>query len=455
MAHAVPPGPGNVKCPKCDNVFSTNADPASTPHAALILSLDGGGIKGYSSLLILKAIMEAVIEEETRRNQEETGSRQHSPEELDGLKRPSAYFDYIVGTSTGGLIATMLGRLKLTVDDCISEYETFGEAIFAHPRKAHVQNKLWLCSKFDWRNLERVMREVVEKYKLPDGADQNDLGQGPWKKFKEQPPEDGIHRCKTVAVAVKDNGDSVATYLFRSYIHPVVPGHFYALNPDNIGCEMEIVQVARATSAAPGYFKAFQLDESDHTFMDGGVKANNPSALAWTEAIRMARLQDSSITAGKAIGCFISIGTGKSRYRIFGQKGENSLSKYRRMMQAQGKIITDTDPAHKEVQALAHETTTPYFRFNVTEGLQDVKLDEWKQMRRKVINNDTNQAEKKRMSTLEYLQLATETYLDSRERIIPIASGPEVSMKDEIKRCAEILVNYRRARRPRANSLIS
>ena len=120
------------------------------------------------------------------------------------------------------------------------------------------------------------------------------------------------------AIAVKDAGVTSTTYIFRSYIHQIMPGT-NALNPDNIGCELNIVQVARATSAAPGYFKKVEINKY-HKFMDGGVRANNPSAVAWNEVVQMAKIQDPNITTGKAIGCFISIGTGTSHYQIFGGK---------------------------------------------------------------------------------------------------------------------------------------
>lgn len=62
-----------------------------------ILSLDGGGVRGLSSLIVLREIMYHI--------QRET--------EQDRTPDPYEYFDLIGGTSTGGLIATMLGRLRM------------------------------------------------------------------------------------------------------------------------------------------------------------------------------------------------------------------------------------------------------------------------------------------------------------------------------------------------------
>jgi len=66
-------------------------------HQPRLLSLDGGGVRGLSSLLILREIMEEI--------QRQSG-REETP-------LPSQYFDLIGGTSTGGLIAIMLGRLRM------------------------------------------------------------------------------------------------------------------------------------------------------------------------------------------------------------------------------------------------------------------------------------------------------------------------------------------------------
>jgi patatin-like phospholipase/acyl hydrolase len=71
--------------------------------ALRILSLDGGGVRGISSLYILKELM-AQIKRQQRDND-------HNEPILE--LRPCDVFDLICGTSTGGLIAIMLGRLKM------------------------------------------------------------------------------------------------------------------------------------------------------------------------------------------------------------------------------------------------------------------------------------------------------------------------------------------------------
>ena len=67
------------------------------PRLPRILSLDGGGVRGLSSLLILREIM---LDIETRMR-------------VDATPKPCEYFDLIGGTSTGGLIAIMLGILGM------------------------------------------------------------------------------------------------------------------------------------------------------------------------------------------------------------------------------------------------------------------------------------------------------------------------------------------------------
>ena len=81
-----------------------------------LLSFDGGGVRGLSSLLILQRIMHAL-----NHRRREKGERSLEPCEC---------FDMIAGTSTGGLIAIMLGTLRMSVDDCITSYLQLTPRIF-------------------------------------------------------------------------------------------------------------------------------------------------------------------------------------------------------------------------------------------------------------------------------------------------------------------------------------
>jgi len=73
------------------------SDDVELSHQPRILSLDGGGVRGLSSLVILDEIMKDIKR------------REH----LEQVPLPCTYFDLIGGTSTGGLIAIMLGRLRM------------------------------------------------------------------------------------------------------------------------------------------------------------------------------------------------------------------------------------------------------------------------------------------------------------------------------------------------------
>ncbi len=66
-------------------------------HCPRILSLDGGGVRGLSSLLILREVWDEI--------------EQHAQPPEPPL--PCQYFDLISSTSTGGLITIILGRPRM------------------------------------------------------------------------------------------------------------------------------------------------------------------------------------------------------------------------------------------------------------------------------------------------------------------------------------------------------
>ncbi|EGX45761.1 hypothetical protein AOL_s00140g77 [Orbilia oligospora ATCC 24927] len=75
-----------------------------------VLSLDGGGVRGIVELVILERL-----------------------EDLIGLGLPiGTFFDLIIGTSTGGLVAMGIGIQKLTAKECTSKFRSICRDGFDH-----------------------------------------------------------------------------------------------------------------------------------------------------------------------------------------------------------------------------------------------------------------------------------------------------------------------------------
>ena len=63
----------------------------------------------------------------------------------------------------------MLGRLRMSVDDCIKAYKDLDGDIFRNPRTFSIRGPaLWPKGKYDHRGLERAIRQVVQKHDPPD-----------------------------------------------------------------------------------------------------------------------------------------------------------------------------------------------------------------------------------------------------------------------------------------------
>ncbi len=84
--------------------------------------------------------------------------------------RPCDVFDLIVGTSTGGLIAVMLGRLHMTVDECIQQYEVLGSRVFGKRQWGGQTGKFvkgMLSSTFyETETLQAAIKSVLEVRKM-------------------------------------------------------------------------------------------------------------------------------------------------------------------------------------------------------------------------------------------------------------------------------------------------
>ncbi|KAI3556897.1 ankyrin repeat protein [Colletotrichum abscissum] len=204
-----------------------------------LLSLDGGGIRGLSSILILKDLMRHV-------NQDRDPNSQLQPWQV---------FDLIGGTSTGGIIAIMLGCLRMTVDECEEAYIRLAKTIFKPKRwKYNAFSRgvdfFSASERYDSSKLESVVKEII---KARTGSDKTPLSNF---------TEDGFGKVFVTTVQTDDN----ELLLLRSYET--------RQEIDKHSKQFQLWEALRATSAATTYFKEYRRGNAG--YLDGALKSNNP-----------------------------------------------------------------------------------------------------------------------------------------------------------------------------------
>ncbi|KAF1954474.1 phospholipase, patatin family protein [Byssothecium circinans] len=298
-----------------------------------LLSLDGGGIRGLSSLVILQQIMNGV-------NQNRG---------LDDQLHPWQVFDMIGGTSTGGIIAIMLGRLRMTLDECEDAYLKLSKRIFQPKRRfgkaLKVADYLQANGRFDAHKLEEVMKENIRLTKIDDAVLEEDA------LLRDDDP-----RCKVFVCAVRANNSESA--LLRSYQNPKMAPVLFN--------ECKIWEACRATSAATTFFDPVTIGKYGQTFVDGAVVYNNPVQLVQREA--------SQLWPGRKT-IMISVGTGAAPTKSF---DGNLLA----IVNSMKSILTQTERTANDFYHANHEMATDkrLFRFNVTRGLEGIGLAEYKEI---------------------------------------------------------------------------
>ena len=203
-----------------------------------ILSLDGGGIRGIITCVILKYL-------------EEQLQKHDNPDAKIG-----DYFDFIAGTSTGGLITALLlfpdgnKQAKFSVEEALNLYAKKGNAIFSISFFEHLLNPFGLLKeKISDYNIEKQLEEVFGNLELKE-------------------------LTKPCLITSYDISARKAM-LFTSHNANHSIKNFY------------VKDVCRATSAAPTYFEPAQINslyKQQFTLIDGGVYANNPALCAYAEA---------------------------------------------------------------------------------------------------------------------------------------------------------------------------
>lgn len=223
-----------------------------------ILSLDGGGIRGVITAIILQ-----------RLNAEP------------GLNGWLNSVDLIAGTSTGGLLALGLAH-GLSPEFMRSVYETKGAEIF---------DDSWLDdlvdlgkitgADYDIKNLEREVKKIFGKTTLAQLK----------------------RRVLITAFDLDNESHNKASRTWKPKLFHNFPGH------DTDGSELAY-KVGLYTSAAPTYFPSVD------GYIDGGVYATNPSMCA------LAQSQDSDFKNRSFLSdvVLLSLGTGTCLLYIEGKE---------------------------------------------------------------------------------------------------------------------------------------
>ncbi|KAL1552521.1 patatin-like protein 1 [Salvia divinorum] len=219
--------------------------PPANGRLITILSIDGGGIRGIIPAKILE-----FLESELQR--------------LDGEDaRIVDYFDVIAGTSTGGLMTTMLAapdannRPLYAARDIAPFYVNNGPRIFPQPLGSFGSTLAQLGGpKYDGKYLHQLLR---------DGLGQSRL-----------------HDTLTDVVIPTFDIKLMQPTIFSSYEVKNSPFMDALLSDICIG-----------TSAAPTFFPAHHFTNTDASgqswdfnLIDGGVAANNPTLVAIREAMK-------------------------------------------------------------------------------------------------------------------------------------------------------------------------
>lgn len=217
-----------------------------------VLCIDGGGIRGVVAIQCLRQIQKGLRSKNSQ-------------------KEPHEIFDLICGTSTGGILAIMLGVLKMSLEDCMKIYRDLATTIFPKEKQGNVHICKCKClgySQYDFKTLEDEVTKILDSRQFEPNVKLSDV------RFRARLG----HSPHVFVVCAR--GDK--PFLYRNY-------------SDTSDCctkgtdDVSLVEAIRATSAAPTFFDAVQVDGVK--YIDGGVGHNNPVLSADLEIQRIDSLR--------------------------------------------------------------------------------------------------------------------------------------------------------------------
>ncbi|KAE8453977.1 hypothetical protein EG329_007753 [Mollisiaceae sp. DMI_Dod_QoI] len=370
-----------------------------------ILSLDGGGVRGYSMFIIIQELMHRLYVET-----EGKAPRRHE------IPKPADHFDLIVGTGTGGLIAIMLGRLRLDLETCKEVYVRMTRKVFETDKT--IAGIPYRSTLFKASKLEEAIKECVREHTIyedegNDGDEPEGLGSmmSPISPLARSAPGVPRRHASNASVASFSNR-SPATYQTRpmmglrygdgeAYLYdnrdnrtktavtaiyqgtpkggaPAILRSYDSRKEPSPEFDCKIWQAGRATCATGLAFKPIQVGQS--VFIDEGAGQYNPAPVALDEACV-------NEWPARDVGVFVSIGTGKRP----GGSEQNSHLWYEGFMgefaEARRRLISKIEGCEETHQYMVREGLSKrgvnignYYRFNVEIGVGEFGMNEWNRL---------------------------------------------------------------------------
>eukprot|EP01117_Protostelium_nocturnum_P011315 TRINITY_DN4102_c0_g1_i5.p1 TRINITY_DN4102_c0_g1~~TRINITY_DN4102_c0_g1_i5.p1 ORF type:complete len:1169 (-),score=280.29 TRINITY_DN4102_c0_g1_i5:33-3539(-) len=323
-----------------------------------ILTMDGGGTRALVTLEILKRI------------------------EMITGRRICSMFDIIAGTSTGGILASLVAIRGYSLDDCERLYKDLASKIFTIGNNTESKSEPSSWSKLI--NYTQLLKSgAFYKTKPLAEAFAHYCGS---ESMIDTTKDDRMKRVKVFMASTLVSTTPPQTYLFRNYNYPVES------SPRYLGdCRTSLSNALRASTAAPSYFEEYEVGLD--RFQDGAIVANNPAAVAIHEA---KCLFGEKVT----IDCLLSLGTGTPPKKVQLKTGflQGTLSTL-------VKAATSAEKIHYILEDLLSGDDSPihYCRLNPIGDAFNCELDETSE------------------SKFTEMQLATRDYLDqNQEKLIKL-----------------------------------
>ncbi|KAH7704266.1 Patatin/Phospholipase A2-related [Aphelenchoides avenae] len=292
-----------------------------------VLSLDGGGVRGIITARIL-------MELETRL---QCGSLLE-------------YFGFMAGTSTGGILALALSS-GYSPFECIKLYFELKDDVFGSSRP-----------------YDEALLEEFLKAKLGRDATMRD-----------------VEKTKLLITATRVDVSPPELVLFRNYgfngrSSPRTREYY---SPKDV----PLWWAARASSAAPTYFKRAKDPTKGFYFLDRGITANNPTMEALSDIHEVNVAQKIAGANPLKTACIVSIGTGRTKSKASSNELDvnrpkdlfSTVPTYRAAKNLLNLLLEQVACSDGAVvrrsECWAHSLGVPFFRFTPTLD-KNVELDE-------------------------------------------------------------------------------